>query len=553
VLGFAFAGAGALAQTAPDAGRLLEQTRPQAAPAPTTAPPPRLIQPPVRPTVELPEGVTVLASAFRISGAVSFPPELLADLVKPWVGKRLDLRGLNEAAGAITRHYQAAGHFLTYAYLPAQRVDGGTVEIAVLEGRLEAVQTVTGSEVRLREEVVQAHTDALTQRQPVLQAQVERQMLLLNDLPGVTARAAVAPGATLGGAELVVTVLEEEPLETRLEIDNHGSRSSGGLRGSVGLQLRDVFGHGDLFTARALVGRQGGLVSGNIGMLWPVGGDGWKLGASLSRLQYQLGGVFARVGAVGSADALQLRGLYPLVRSLDANIRLSVEAEDKRLRDETVVADIPELGTNRLRRNRSLALGVQTDWRDALWGNAAGSSASVTASLGALRQLGNAPPSLLGAAPSWRKLQWSLARQQSLAKDWSLGLRGQGQLTGSPLDSSEKLALSGPYAVRSYAPGEAVVDEGWIGSVELRWAHAFQGGQFSAGLFHERASGRFSISGTTPGAANEPDLAGTGLSLNWSRGDLAIGASLAWRGKREPSAEGGDSKPRLYFTVSLLP
>jgi hypothetical protein len=87
----------------------------------------------------------------------------------------------------------------------------------------------------------------------------------------------------------------------------------------------------------------------------------------------------------------------------------------------------------------------------------------------------------------------------------------------------------------------------------LRWARAFQGGQFSAGLFHERASGRFSISGTTPGAANEPDLAGTGLSLNWSRGDLAVGASLAWRGKREPSAEGGDSKPRLYFTVSLLP
>jgi hemolysin activation/secretion protein len=541
----------ASAQPAPDAGRLLEQTRPAPAAPPPGAVPERLVQPPVRPTIALPEGVSVQVAAFRVSGAVSFDERVLLDLLRPWVGKRLDLRGLNEAAGALTRHYQNAGHFLSYAYLPAQRVDGGTVEIAVLEGRLESVQTVTGPEVRLREEVVQAHTDPLTRRQPVLQADAERALLLLNDLPGVTARAAVTPGQAQGGAELVVTVLEDEPLEVRLELDNHGSKSSGTYRASAALQLRDAFGWGDLVTARALVARQGGLVSGHLGMVLPIGGDGLRFGASLSRLQYQLGGSFARLGSVGTADAIQLRAQHPFVRTLEANLRLSVEVEEKRLRDEVILASAdPSLGADRLRRSRSLGLNAQADWRDRWLGSPAGAQAGLAATVGTLQAL-NAGAAGSLAAPSWSKLQWSLARQQWLLPNWSLNLRAQGQLSGGALDSSEKLGLAGPYAVRAYAPGEAVVDVGWIGSLELRWSQAFLGGQFSTGLFHERASGRTSL--LASGSANEPDLAGTGLSLGYSRGDLALAASLAWRGARLPVAEGGDPRPRLYFTVTLLP
>jgi hemolysin activation/secretion protein len=95
------------------------------------------------------------------------------------------------------------------------------------------------------------------------------------------------------------------------------------------------------------------------------------------------------------------------------------------------------------------------------------------------------------------------------------------------------------------------VDEGWLGSLELRWAMPLQGGQFSAGLFHERGSGRLSVASS--GAGNEPELAGTGLAVAWSRGDLSLAASLAMRGSRLPQAEGGDPKPRLYFTLTLLP
>ena len=180
-LAMALLGAPAWAQTVPGAGRLLEETRRNNTPALPAAPLPRLIEAPVRPTVTMPEGVKVTVTGFRISGAVSFPVEELEALVKPWVGKSLDIAGLNEAAGALTRHYQSKGHMLSYAYRPAQRVADGVIELAVLEGRLEGVQIVSAQDARLRDEVVQAHTESLATPGPLLQSKVERQLVTLLD------------------------------------------------------------------------------------------------------------------------------------------------------------------------------------------------------------------------------------------------------------------------------------------------------------------------------------------------------------------------------------
>jgi hemolysin activation/secretion protein len=226
----------ALAQTPPaGAGQLLEETRRPAAPTLPSQAPPKVLEAPVRPSISMPEGLFVTVAGFRIIGAVSFAPDLLAGLIQPWVGKKLDIRGLNEV--------------------------------------------VTAQDVRLRDEVVQAHTDRVVGPGPALQPGVERQLLPLNDIPGVTARAAFTPGA-----EMVVSVAEDDPLEVRVDASNHGSVSTGQCRAGSSLQLRDLFGCGDSINARRMLSNRGGLVTGALSGSLPLGGDGWKLGASLSRL-----------------------------------------------------------------------------------------------------------------------------------------------------------------------------------------------------------------------------------------------------------------------------
>ena len=542
----------AWAQTPPDAGRLLEQTRQPAVPVLPPATAPRVVDVPVRPTITLPEGVTVQASAFRVTGATSYPVDTLTAMLQPWVGKRLDIAGLNEAAGALTRHYQSRGHLLTYAYLPAQRVADGVIEIAVLEGKLDAVQIVTAQDVRLRDEVIQAHTDRLAtspeQPRPVLLPEVERQMLLLNDIPGVAARAAFTPGSSTGGADMVVSVAEDDPLGLRLELDNHGSRSTGEARAGAGLQLRDLFGWGDQTDLRALVSSRAGLVSGSLGVLVPVGGDGFRVGASVSRLSYELAGAFRNLGASGNANTLGTEVSYPFIRSADTNLSVRLAGEYKRLRDEVQL-----IGRSFPKRNKTIDVAVAFDRRDG-WGGV--SAARVTASMGSLSLLDDEQRAQdaagLRTQRSYRKLGVQFVRQQQLGGPFSLVLRAAGQASGGNLDSSEKFSLSGPGAVRSYAPGEASVDQGGLLSVEARYAHDYLGGSFVWGLFHERAEGRVNRAPLVA-TGNEPRLSGTGLSVQWNGADIGLSASMAWRGSRTPTAEGGDPKPRFYLQMVVTP
>jgi hemolysin activation/secretion protein len=468
---------------------------------------------------------------------VSFPADLLAAIVKPWVGRRLDFKGLNEATAALTRYYQANGHLLSYAYLPAQKVADGVIEIAVLEGRLENVQVVTAQDVRLRDSVIQQSTDPLTGRGPLLQADVERRLLLLNDIPGVTARAAFTPGATTGGAEMIVTVAEDEPLDFRADFSNHGSKSTGIYRTGVTLQFKDLFGLGDHTTARAIVSDRGSLVSGSLGTTVPVGGDGWKFGASLSRLRYQLAGDFRRLGASGRADTLGLDASYPLRRTPDNNVNLRAGADLKQLQD-----DLEILGESTAKRNRTVEVGLGYDLRDG-WGGAA--TGSATATMGQLRVNS-------GAESEWRKLVVQWARQQSLPAGFSFYTRLSAQAAGRTLDSSEKLGLGGANAVRAYASGELSVDQGSLVALELRYAMDFTGGNVVGSVFHDVGRGQIQrAQAGLPG--NQREIHGAGFGLSWTGAGYGVNASLAWRGSRAPTTDGSDPRPRFFVQFLMNP
>jgi hemolysin activation/secretion protein len=369
-----------------------------------------------------------------------------------------------------------------------------------------------------------------------MQADVERQMLLLNDIPGVTARAAFTPGASTGTADMVVSVAEDEPLELRGELNNHGSKSTGIYRAGFTVQLRDVFGWGDTTTARALASNKGSLVNGSLATSVPFGGDGFKVGANLSRLKYQLAGDFKRLGAVGSADVLGFDASYPFRRTTSSNVAVKAGFEQRRLSDELQL-----LGTVNKKRNNVGELTVNADLRDD-WGGA--SAANATASMGQL--------TTHDLSTDWRKLLAQAARQQAITGPWSLYGRVTTQYTGGNLDSSDKMGLGGPGAVRAYAAGEASVDLGTLASLEVRYAQDLLGGGVVLSLFHDQATGRISRSPIVE-AGNRVRLSGSGLGASWNGGGIGLNATLAWRGSRVPTADGNDPQPRLFLQMSFTP
>ena len=536
-------------QTLPNAGSLLKELDNSARPAAgQSTPTDSVVTAPERATIKMPEGLTVKVSGFRVTGASSFSQTELLELLKPWVGQTLDLNALNEAAGAVTRHYQSNGHVLSYAYLPAQKIADGTLDIAVLEGKLDTVQIVAAQDVRLQDEVVQAHINDLSQAATVSQPDVERRLLLLNDIPGVVARGAFTPGTKTGSADMVVSIAEDEPLATQFDFNNHGSVSTGEYWAGANFHFKDLFGVGDSSRARLVASNSGDMVNASFNTRMPVGGRGWSVGAGISRLTYALGGSFASLGGIGEATVLNLNTAYPIIRSYTRNLNFTAGFDKKKLQDEvqlTAVINPKDSNTG--------SVGLSFDQRDT-WLGGGSLAASISLSAGQL-DFGNAAQQAadqagLQTGGDFAKLSYDLSRLQAINPAWGLSGRLSGQTANKNLDSTEKFSLTGPSAVRAYAPGDTTVDSGQHLALELRHSLPYVGGALQWSLFHDHAWGQINTTPLPGVTGNNVSLYGSGIGLQWTGGaDMGVNASLAWRGSRAPSSGARDDTPRMYIQI----
>jgi len=134
-----FSCAVAIAQQRPDAGQLLEQQR-----EPLRLPPPeddvRPRPPEPRPALPVSPTLKVRVTQFTFSGNTLYSDQELAEVVKEFIGKELDFEGLNDAATKVRAYHRSRGYFLAQAYLPQQAIRNGSVEIAVIEGRMGKVE-----------------------------------------------------------------------------------------------------------------------------------------------------------------------------------------------------------------------------------------------------------------------------------------------------------------------------------------------------------------------------------------------------------------------------
>ena len=144
----------------------------------------------------------------RITGAQTQSTERLQALLADAVGKDLDLAGLQALAERITVHYRAQGYAVARAWLPAQEVRDGEVEIAVVEGRLDRLAVnVTGG---LPAGEVRARLRHLREGEPLM----TRALIALSNL--VQNWWFLLLGAIVGVAFLVRRLLKHEHVRRRV-------------------------------------------------------------------------------------------------------------------------------------------------------------------------------------------------------------------------------------------------------------------------------------------------------------------------------------------------
>ncbi len=519
----------------PDAGSLLEGIRPAPGlPARGTG---ALPEDAVRPALKLDAGVRIAVRRIRVSGARAFTEAELQALVADALGKELTLAELDGLAWRITRHYRDAGYLLARAYLPAQEIADGVVEIAVLEGRLGKLRIENHSP--LADERIARRLEALKEGEAVEGAVLERSLLLLGDLPGVDVKSTLRPGVSVGTTDLDVRLAARAPHAGSLELDNHGNPYTGEWRLGGSFTAANLAGIGDSLALRALAAE--GMRYGRLAWQLPLNDAGTQAGAAYSGMRYELGKDFATLKAHGTAGIGSLYLLHPVLRSRAANVNAQLNYDDKRLADDTDAT-----ATRSTRKTGVWTLGLSGDRADSLGGGGL-FQWSLAWSAGRLDlDPANRALDALGhrTQGGYDKLALNLSRQQRLTDALTLSAKVQAQRAGKNLDSSEKTALGGPQAVRAYPQGEAPADDAWLASLELAWRFA---PDWQASLFHDAAAGRLNHRPLAADTDNTRRLSGTGLGLAWQRpGDFAVQLGIAWRNGPAP-ASAADRRPRAWL------
>jgi len=188
-------------QAGPTPGSVLD-TLPGSKPVlpPTPA---EVIFPASRPdAVHDPAAPRFTVNAFTFVGNTVYTERQLKRITERYIDLELNLYDLNRAADSVTQLYRETGYPVARAIIPAQKVENGIVRIEVIEGRISGI-SIVGND-RYSSELIAARARDLPGKQLVTVDRLERSLLLMNDLPGLSARATLAPGAEYGTTDMVI-------------------------------------------------------------------------------------------------------------------------------------------------------------------------------------------------------------------------------------------------------------------------------------------------------------------------------------------------------------
>lgn len=524
----------ARAQGAPDAGQILQQLKPVPE-APRPGPALQIQAPTTEAT--LPGGVQVQLRAIEFGGNTVIDSARLQQLLADATGHSLDLAGLRALADRVGTFYREAGYLFARAYLPPQTLRDGVLRIEVVEGRYgqiraQADEAPWGA-------AAQAYLARLQPGSVIEGPPLERATLLLGDLPGVRITPVIQPGTQVGTGDVVVAVVRGPAFSGNLGLDNHGNRYSGKNRLVAALDWNSPWRMGDQLSLRSVLSDHK-LWLGSLAYGAPLGSNGLRGSVSHAHTSYELGKEFAALGATGTARVSSLGLSYPLQRSNRASLRLSVQLQRKRLRDQQ--AQVAQSKTA-----QTLPLALDFDRRDDTLGGGL-SFGSLSFTPGKLKL-----PAAQVAGDSnetrghFRKLNLDLVRLQSLPGALSAYGRFSAQRANKNLDSSERISLGGAAGVRAYPSGEGTGDQGWLLQAELRLAL----GAVSPYAFVDTGSVRINANPTPQSGNNQRDLAGAGLGLRGQIQRWDLNAALAWRTRGGAAqADGGKGgQPRVWVNA----
>ena len=422
-----------------------------------------------RPAMGGASSATVTVKAVTFSGNTAVPTAELQEAVAGVVGRQVTLNDLRVAADKISDIYRAQGYMVARAYIPAQQIKDGVVEIQIIEGRRDGLSVKSSGDPMVNESYQQSVVDAaLPQGQVLTEADLERGLLLLGDLPGVTnVKATLDPGSVPGTSNVNVQTSPADRFFGSIDVDDFGYKYSGQWRTGITAGVNSMTGYGDQLTFRGQTSWGQDTARNNYGRLSyqiPIGNDGLKLGAAYANMYYRLGQNFSGTNTNGTASTWSFFGTYPVYRTRSFNLYGQIGYDNLLMKNNSMGWEISNKSLN------NGTLGLQGNSRDVWLGgginnfgiNMVYGDVALNNTQGAL--IDNATTQTAGG---FQRYNINANRLQRVTDSTQALINFYGQLASKNMDASQQFILGGPSGVRAYPVGEGAGSQGGVVQLEL--------------------------------------------------------------------------------------
>ena len=273
---------------------------------------------------------SIFVNDIRFTGKVEkFKVSKLKSLLKDYVNKKLTFSQINEAVELVQEFYLVNDFFLAKVTLPEQEVVDGIIIININEGRLDKKDPylIKAENLRLYKDILTEYLEnALSTG--VTKNGLERALLNINDLPGISAVSSIEPGVEEGSSKIILNVVEDDLVSGNITLDNHGNRYTAKQRNTIKIDFNNPSKIGDKLSITKTFNAGEKFDFTQFDYEVPVGQSGFKAFASASRLEFEIGKELrTNPVSMGNADTTEVGVKYPIQRTNNQSVFLKTSIE----------------------------------------------------------------------------------------------------------------------------------------------------------------------------------------------------------------------------------
>ncbi|PSB10838.1 ShlB/FhaC/HecB family hemolysin secretion/activation protein [Pleurocapsa sp. CCALA 161] len=405
----------------------------------------------------------IIVTKFDVVGSTIFSQSELNQSVKSYLNRPLTLPELFQARSSITKLYTDQGYVSSGAYIPPQKLNDGTVQITVLEGKLEEIK-VSGTK-HLSTDYVSARIETAAGKPLNVNSLLSALQLLRLDplIDNVSAElsAGIRPGTNL----LEITIKEADAFNVATNFNNSRSPSVGTNQRSIGINHGNLLGFGDRFTWE--YANTKGSNGFDLAYGFPVNSENGTIKAVVGvNSNHVIEDPFTAIDIESKSRYYELSLRQPILLKPTQEFALGIsftrsESETFLMNDKFFLSrGANEEGETRISAVRLFQEFIKRNEQE-VFALRSQFSFGIDAFNSTINNNGEPDSTFV----SWRgQSQWT----RRLDEDFLLLLRGDIQISGGSLVPLEQFRIGGFNSIRGYRQDLSLGDNGLFVSTELR-------------------------------------------------------------------------------------